>query len=272
MAAKVITVNGYTIPGPSGNLSVEGETIDDTILGQSWSSNFVGLIGWNIGTTAYYKGKAGYESIIKKSGAAMSAQSFELSQTADVIDKSDLPTVQGNNGYRVKEMGLRTVELSVSGFVTGLGMMSDLENRSTYTIQITAGGSGMLVAEGDFIYLSDELSGDVGALESEELSFGLHVPTDGSVPFTWTGSGDSSSGFAADSSSSGSGDTPEAVVQLIDSFLQKNNVSVEYKPQGSDGSTYSGEAFVTDLSLSSGTDGNVEFSVELEGAGALTTA
>jgi hypothetical protein len=252
-----------TIPGPSASLTIEGETIEDTILGQSWSSNWVGLLNWSVSTTAYWKGVAGYQAQIGHGGDSLCGRSFTLTQSADVVNKSSLCAVQANGGYMVQAPGLRTVELSVSGFYEDLGMLDTLEDRSVATITIKpAGATGdTTVAEGDFIFLSDNMSGDVGAVEEEELSFGLYVAVDDLTPFMWT----------IDETETEEGvdvPMPTAVVHLINSFMDRGNVKIQYDP--GTGDTFTGEAFVSDLSLTAGTEGNIEFSVELTSASELS--
>lgn len=264
---QILYANGNntwnTIPSPSAELSVEGEEIEDTILGASWQSDWVGLINWSVSATAYFKGKAGYQAKIKKDGTEMPAKSFELTQNADAIDISDLPRVQSNNGYLIQTPGLRTIELSVSGFYNRLGdFFNQLENRSLVTISIQPAGSTTNEATGDFVLPSFNWSGDVGPPENEELNFRLNVPytpdSSGGNPFKWTTGGD----------------MPAPIVDLINSFTNRETVEMRYMPEGvpdsSSGSVKRGDCFVTDLSLSCGTEGNVEFSVELASAGQLT--
>lgn len=76
-----------TFPGPAGNLSVNGEAIDDTIFGAAFSSQIAGLITWSLNTSAIYKDFAGYLAVIKKSG---SATSF----TTEACSTSDFATYQ----------------------------------------------------------------------------------------------------------------------------------------------------------------------------------
>lgn len=249
-----------TIPGPSASLTVEGESIEDTILGQSWNSNWVGLLNWTVSGTAYFKGVAGYEAKIIKDLDELCARSFTLTQSADVVDASTLCKVQANNGYMVQQPGLRTVELSVSGFYEDMGLLDDLKDREVVTIKIQpAGAAGHSAeAEGDFIFLSDSLSGDVGAREEEELTFGLHVALDDLTPFTWSN---------LNVTTTDGPEMPQAIVDLINSFTARANVEMEYD-NGED--KFTGNCFVTDLSLAAGTEGNVEFTVELASADQLT--
>lgn len=74
MAAKKIRISddaGSTwseLPGSEGSFSNEAEQIDDTILGQTFQSNEVGLVGWNVSSNGVYKGFAGYLAEISQPG------------------------------------------------------------------------------------------------------------------------------------------------------------------------------------------------------------
>lgn len=85
MPAKAIQtsadgVTWYTLPGTGGEYSDEGEQLNDTILGQSYSSIQPGLIGWTLGGQAFYKGFAGYVATLKQGGTpvALSAEAMSL--------------------------------------------------------------------------------------------------------------------------------------------------------------------------------------------------
>jgi hypothetical protein len=78
MPAKRIQVssdNGstwLTLPGNTGGLSHEADELPDTIFGQNWQSNEVGLIASEITSNGLYKGFAGYHADIQKSGSSTS--------------------------------------------------------------------------------------------------------------------------------------------------------------------------------------------------------
>lgn len=82
--AKVINlsdddgVTQYALPGSEGSFSAEAEAIDDTILGQTFSSSEIGLTGWSVSSNGIYKGFAGYLADIQKFGTttAMSAEAM----------------------------------------------------------------------------------------------------------------------------------------------------------------------------------------------------
>lgn len=62
--------NWYTLPGSSGELSSEAGELDDTVFGQNFSSTFPGINGWTINANARYKGYAGYQAKILKTGTS----------------------------------------------------------------------------------------------------------------------------------------------------------------------------------------------------------
>jgi len=253
-----------TIPSPGAELSVEGEQIDDTVLGQSWRSSWTGLIGWTLSATAYYKQIAGYKATIKRNGAAMAAQNFELTMNAEAVDVSDLPGVQANDGYRLFDYGLRSAELTVSGFEKGLGYLTNLQDRDVVTISISPDGGDLNIAQGNFSFISNNLSGDAGNPEQEELSFALYVAPGDAAPFTFT---------VATSGASTDVLMPTALRDAIAAFMAAAKVDMEYYPEGDVNSAsllYSGKGVLTDISLSAGTEGNIEFSLELTGDGALS--
>ena len=94
--AKLIRVSddgGLTynsVPGPDGELTNNGEAIDDTVLGQTFNSEFTGLITWSINTTGYYKGVPGYCGKILKQGTPVAttgeAMSLVTGQTYQIDD------------------------------------------------------------------------------------------------------------------------------------------------------------------------------------------
>jgi hypothetical protein len=63
----------YTLPGNTGEFNDEGEQIDDTIFGHTFSSTQPGLISWTCNAQAFYKGFAGYVASIKSSGTPVAS-------------------------------------------------------------------------------------------------------------------------------------------------------------------------------------------------------
>ncbi len=79
------------LPGSQGSFSVEGEVIDDTILGQTFKSGLTGLVSWTVESDGIFKGNAGYLAELKKQGTptvttglAMTIVSGKLYDTDDV--------------------------------------------------------------------------------------------------------------------------------------------------------------------------------------------
>ncbi len=76
MAAKLIQIsidggsNFFTYPGGTGSLNKEAGQLGDTVFGQTFQSNEIGLIGWNIAVEAIFKGFAGYVATIKQQDVA----------------------------------------------------------------------------------------------------------------------------------------------------------------------------------------------------------
>lgn len=61
-----------TLPGSSGELTEEREELSDTIFGQTFNSNEVGLINWSVSANAFYKGFAGYQAKVLQQGTSTS--------------------------------------------------------------------------------------------------------------------------------------------------------------------------------------------------------
>lgn len=72
--SKVVNVSDdsgstwHGIPGQSAGFQADGDQITDTILGQTYESGLTGLITWSVTGDAFYKGFAGYNADLKKSG------------------------------------------------------------------------------------------------------------------------------------------------------------------------------------------------------------
>ncbi len=72
--------NWYTLPGGEGEINRESVSITDTIFGQTFDSQEVGLISASVSANALYKGFAGYVADIKQQGTptAMTAEAMSL--------------------------------------------------------------------------------------------------------------------------------------------------------------------------------------------------
>jgi len=94
--AKTISVSADDItyaglPGSSGDFNVEGEGLDDTIFGQSFSSSETGLMSWTVSANAYWKGFAGYTATIKKTGTSTVMTGEAMSVVAGQEYQVDAP-------------------------------------------------------------------------------------------------------------------------------------------------------------------------------------
>ena len=184
-------------------------------------------------------------------------KSFTLTQTMEPIDETDIPAAQANSGHRIFDYGLKTVSLEVSGvYAAANGFRAALVARSRVMIEINPDGSDKSVARGFFKPTSQGQSGDVGALEEETVSYTLSVPTASllEVPFKWV--------FT-------STDLSTSVVKCINAWQAETVIDVRYLPDGVAG--VSGDCVVSDISLSGGIEAMNEFTVTLQGTGALAT-
>ncbi len=71
--------NWVDLPGSTGGFNSEAESIDDTILGQSYSSSEIGLVTWNVSSDGIFKGFAGYLAEIKRVGTATAFTAEDMS-------------------------------------------------------------------------------------------------------------------------------------------------------------------------------------------------
>lgn len=95
--AKTIQVSSdgityYTLPGDSGDFSVEAADLDDTIFGQDFSSSQTGLITWTVSSNARWRGFAGYCAKVRKSGTPASftaaASTFVAGKTWEITNRA----------------------------------------------------------------------------------------------------------------------------------------------------------------------------------------
>lgn len=74
MSAKELSIGPAAVgpwsifPGSEASLDTQGASIDDTIFGQTFQSNEVGLTTWTMSGNCYYKGYAGFKVKIRKAG------------------------------------------------------------------------------------------------------------------------------------------------------------------------------------------------------------
>lgn len=194
--------------------------------------------------------------------AIAGAKTFTLTQTANPIDNTDIPTAKANTGFRTFEAtGLKSVSLELGGiYKLANGFVAALIARAPIYIEINPDNSNLSVARGIFKYTAQGQSGDVGALEEETVTLRLNVPQDlpsgivWSTPFAWK--------HAALTTLS------MAIRKALLAWEANASLFVKYLPDGVAG--FKGGAVVTDISLSGGLESMNEFVVNVQGSGAPT--
>lgn len=78
-------VSWATLPGNSAELSSEAGELSDTIFGQNFDSTFPGINGWTINANALYKGYAGYQAKILKSGTPTALTTEAMSNVSGKV-------------------------------------------------------------------------------------------------------------------------------------------------------------------------------------------
>lgn len=192
-----------------------------------------------------------------------SATGFDLTQSSDVQDSTTFDVAQANEGHRTYICGLNTVSASVTGLYNKTNGFTDIiKSRETFIIRLSPkyGDANESYAMGFFKMTTDNLSGDVGAIETEDLDIMLYVPYNDDVesPFKWyhpTGTS-----------------IPEGTKIILDAWLSGDEIYVKYRPIGDTVGeiSYDGSCVVSDASLSTGLDAMNDFSAELTITGALT--
>lgn len=345
MGAKVVSVSAddvtyYVLPGSQGELTREGQVVDDSVFGQTFRSGFTGILSWGFQGNAVYKGYAGYQATVKKTGAStgltgggeattlvstrvyqitntakrvidpataltvkdgasdVTAQvqdidflngivtfknsytvvgaitvtgnylplaslcklrGFTLTMQADAVNNTDNCTAQSNGGYMTSFAGMRTAKLEAQGIYDSTNaFVAALNARSTFVIEICPDGGGDSVARGFFMVTNDKMSGNVGALEEENISFDLQVPVPTSAvtlkaPLVWTHSNTTK--------------IPTAIRKLLDGWSAQTDVYVKYLGDGTNGAK--GPGVVTNMSMTNSMEGMNTFSVQIQGNGAL---
>lgn len=187
---------------------------------------------------------------------------FTLTMTGDAIRNSDGPTLQANGGYHTHEPGLKTVALEVPTVFAGADdWPAALDARSEYIIEVNPDGTGWSgsIARGFFRLMTQRQSGDVGALEEENLRFELNVPYYGTQPLL-----DIPFGWAHNASSP----IPIAIKTALDRWLADQLVYARYLHDGVNG--WKGQGVLTSLSLAGGLETPNTFDANFQMSGAPT--
>lgn len=112
-------VNWLTLPGGTGDISFEGQELNDTIFGQTFQSSQTGLITWTVSANAIFKGFAGYLAKIRKQGTSTVMTGEAMSQVGSTktwkIDNSAKEIWDRTTSFTVKD-GATDVTANVESF------------------------------------------------------------------------------------------------------------------------------------------------------------
>jgi predicted secreted protein len=256
------------VSGKTYQINTASQQIWDTTEDVVVEDNDVAVAASNIESIDYLNGRVTFAASYTPTGPITvsgsyfgtaeiaGSKSFTLTMTSDAIDSTDIPTAKANGGFKTFDPGLNTASFELSGIYKSTnGNIEALIAREPLVLEVNPDNNGKSVARGIFKYLSQGQSGDVGALEEETVTFNLSVPDVQLLqyPFTWT--------HAVDTTLN------QGIRILLDAWLNKTKVWVKYLPDGTTGHT--GQAVVTDMSLSGGLEAMNEFSVTLQGSGAV---
>jgi hypothetical protein len=191
---------------------------------------------------------------------------FTLNMTAEALRTSDMPALQANSGYHTHSPGLKTVTLELPNvFLAADGWGDEVDDRQEWLIEINPDGTGWSgsIARGFFRLMSQRQSGNVGALEDENLRFELNVPYYASTPgltspFNWF------------HSTSPLSPIPTAIKTCLDRFLGDLPIYGKYLHDGVAG--WKGAGVLTSLSLTAGMESVNTFAVNIQGSGQPTAA
>ena len=247
---KQLISNNFTVYDDGNDITSSVEKVD-------W---FSGTFYVKAGTTISGAVTADIESVpLTTIGRA---NGLDLTMTSDVQDDTTFDIAQANSGFRSYIAGLKEVGLAVTGLYDQANdYLTTLVARGQLIMDIEAhAGREESYARGIFQLNDNNLSGDVGAIETEDPAFLLYVPVEEKLlaPFKWYHPAGST--------------IPEAVKIIMTAWENNSKIYVKYQPTG-DGigsSSYDGEVVVSDTSMSSDLGSMVEFSLELQVSGALT--
>jgi predicted secreted protein len=236
-------------------LDVEGNNINIAASNIEWVDYLFGRIKFITGYTPVPPITVGGNYLpVANIGRA---NGFTLTQTAESVENTDYDTAQGNGGFRTFQQGLKTVSLELVGiFALSNAFAEALQDREELIIEINPDGAGRSVARGFFKFASQSQSGDVGALEEERVTLRLNVPDEEGIllPFGWRHTNLTT--------------LSTAVQKLLTAWTGGSAVDVQYLHDGTAGQR--GDAYVTEMTLSSGLEEMNTFAVTLQGSGAPT--
>ncbi len=126
MAVKVVSVSDdsgaswFDLPGDGFDYNHDADSITDTILGQTYASAFSGLITWGVGGNVIFKGVAGYNCSIKKTGTTtaytdepmslVSGKTYKVTNAAKNVFDRAVALVFEDNGVVVDAEDIESVD------------------------------------------------------------------------------------------------------------------------------------------------------------------
>lgn len=106
----------YTLPGASGELSVEMANVEDTVFGQEFQSEFPSIGMWDVSGAAYFKGVAGYTAAVKVSGTPVEVVAGAFAQ------------VGATKSYQITDVTKRIISLANTVTIKDDGATVDVAN------------------------------------------------------------------------------------------------------------------------------------------------
>lgn len=260
--AKVVQVRkaGTTdpwaiLPGSTADFNVEQGEAEDTIFGASYTSNQTTITGWSISANAYYRGFAGYNSTIKKSGTptVFTGQSMSPTSRDDefIIDDQSLTPWNYNNDVTVNVNGtpadpdnIESIDPMFGRVVFAAGVVDEVYDVVTVTgeyLPLTAFGNAYSF---DLTQNSDTTETTSFEIAQGNGGYSTHRPTLRTVSL-------SLSAFY------------RATNDFLDLLQTRDDFVVEINPDGNDKSIARGVFRVSSESNSGDVGGDEETTVEL---------
>ena len=110
------------------------------------------------------------------------ANNYSLEMSAEVLEDTAFEATAVNGGHRTRRVGLIDVSVSVSSFSPlDKAFVRRLQERQNVVLSILVGETERIT--GRFVVESVSLTGEVGGLETEDISFQLNDDIDGR--FSW---------------------------------------------------------------------------------------
>lgn len=161
--------NYYELPGAEGGFTATADEIDDTILGQNYQSNEVGLIEWRVTSDGIFKGFAGYLAKLLKSGSATTMTGEACANESGLIyaiSDSDKEIWDRATGITVKDDGSAVAASNIEWidylfgrvkFITGYSVSGAITVDGKYfpTAAIGAGNGYELTMSAEAVDISD---------------------------------------------------------------------------------------------------------------------